>query len=165
MLLLWQIIWYIALFVGVLTFIEKNDKKCLHLNVAVCFLWATHYFLLWLPAASYILVSDGVKSILAVKYKGNIALLLLLLVWNVCIWRYTFDGTLSSLLPVTTSTIWTIWVFLSAWLMMRFVFLLVVSIWLTYNCISFSLPAIVSNLITLWAVIVWLFRVYRGKKS
>ncbi len=163
--LLSQGIGLIALWIQIVGFIEKRDKKFFLFLSLSSFFWAIHYFMMWLLSWSIVNVIDVIKNFFwykQIKWKWLFWLLLFLYLF---IGVSLFDGTFVGTLPIIASLLSIYAIFYSKWENLRLYYTLIMSIWLLYNILVFSIPWTVTNMLLLWELVYTYYCIHAQKKK
>jgi hypothetical protein len=132
-----QIVGYIAFFLGVTAFLQKNDRRLKFFNASESLLYALHFVLLGnLPASSSSLISS-MRSFLAMKYR-SLFLAAALVAANLTA-GVVFAKSPAGWLPVVGACIATVAIFTLAGISLRCVLLFSTLLWLVNNIISGSI--------------------------
>lgn len=166
--IIWQWIWFIALFFVFLAFKETNDRKLIILLAIWSGIWWVHFSLIWLLAAAWINFFDVLKNIIWLKYEKNNYWVSFFIVSYIIIWMITYIHTqnLVSFLPTIASIIGAIAVFLFRWIPLRLLMLSTLFVWLVYNIIWGSYAWIASDIALMWASFYGIYKIkYKIKTS
>lgn len=164
-LFLWQAIGLIALSIQIVWCTEKRDKKFFLFLSTSSFFWAIHYFMLWLISWSIVNFIDVGKNLLWYKkYKNTFIFLVLLLLYS-SLWMYLFDWTILWTLPIIASLLSIYAIFYSGWENLRLYYAVIMSIWLFYNILGFSIPWIVTNVLLLSELMYTYYKIHNQRRK
>lgn len=157
---IWQAIWFIALFFVFLAFKETDDRKLIIYLAIGSWIWGLHFSLIWLLAAAAINFFDVFKNLIWLKCEKNNYWVSFFIVSYICIWIFTFLHTnnLASFLPTISSVIWAIAVFWFRWIPLRLLLLSTLAIWLCYNIIWWSYAGITSDIVLTFATLYGIYK-------
>lgn len=131
-----QCIGYIAFVLGVSAFLQKDDRRLKLLVASECLAYTVHFRMLGnLPASLSAFISSG-RCLLALKTR-SIVLAVLIIALNLAL-GVAFVTTNAGWLPVISSCLGTVAVFVLEGLAMRLVLMVCTLLWLTNNIITGS---------------------------
>lgn len=158
--IIWQIIWFIALFFVFLGFKETDDRKLILYLTVWSFFWGIHFSILGLVAAAGINFFDIGKNLMWLKYENNKIFMWVFITCYIIIWMvsYTYTWNIFSLLPTLASVVSTVWVFIFRWIYLRLNLLGVLWIWFVYNFAWWSIPGITSDIVLIWATFYGIYK-------
>lgn len=162
--IIWQGVWFIALFFVFLAFKETNDRKLIIYLAIGSWIWGLHFWLIGLFAASAINVFDVFKNLIWLKYKKNNYWMAFFVISYIIIWcvTYAYTGKLYSFLPTITSVLWAVWVLYFHGIAMRIFLISTLFIWFAYNFIWGSYAWMTSDIVLIFAS---LYGIYKLKKN
>jgi hypothetical protein len=156
-----QLVGYLALALGIVTFAQKDDRRLKLLLVVQSVTYVVHFWMLGEPAASASAFVTALRALAAVKTRsGWVCAFFLLLGAGLGV---RFVTTWFSVLPVIASSIGTIALFNLSGVRMRLALFAATLLWLVNNLMSGSIGGTlleasiaVANLHTMW-------RLFRGE--
>lgn len=131
--LFWEIIWILALWINILSYLEKNDKKMFILLALASLFYAFHFYGIGLLTASLVNFFDIGKNIIVTKYKRNMSLFIFLAISYAIIGVMTSNGEILSYLLVFASILTMYAAFFFHWIALRVVYLLATFVYLLYS--------------------------------
>lgn len=163
--ILWQLIWFVALFFVFLAFKETNDKKLIIYLAIGSSIWGIHFSLLWLFAAAGINFFDIFKNLAALKWKRNNYWVSFFVISYLIIWvlSYLYTEKLFSFLPTITSILWAVWVLYFHGIKMRLFLIATLLIWFVYNFIGGSYAGMTSDIILILATFYGIYKLKTWK--
>lgn len=149
-----QITGYIAFFVGIYAYLQKNDQRLKLLSAFECATGVLHFWLMADPAASITLAISFFRSIFSLYTRSiRVALFFIIII---CLCGYTFAQSWHALFPVMGSILITAAIFLSSGKTMRYYILAGSFFWLCNALIIGSIGSslqesliIIANIITI----------------
>lgn len=162
--IIWQAIWFIALFFVFLAFKETDDRKLIIYLAIGSGIWGIHFSFIGLIAAASVNFFDVGKNLIGLKYAKNNYWVSFFIVSYIIIWIATFNHTenLISFLPTLSSIIWAVAVFWFRWIVLRILLLTTLFIWFVYNFIGGSYAWMASDIALVWAT---LYGIYKLKNN
>lgn len=131
-----QCIGYVAFVLGVTAFLQKDDRRLKLLVASECLAYTVHFRMLGnLPASLSAFVSSG-RCLLALRTR-SIVLAVLIIALNLAL-GVAFVTTNAGWLPVISSCLGTVAVFMLEGVAMRLVLMVCTLLWLTNNIITGS---------------------------
>ena len=161
----WQTIGLLALWINIIGFLTKNDKKFLIFMMISSLFWWIHFQMLWLLAASYTNFFDILKNFLALKYKKNKIIPTILIFIYLIIWIYTYTHNLISLIPIINSIASVTLIFYCQWIVLRIWFLCILWLWVSYNLVWHSIGWFASDIILFIAWVIGIMRILHCKNN
>ncbi len=154
---LWQSIWFLAFVFGVFAFLHKNDKK-LYLYIMLSqFFWIIHFCMIALYVWAFVNVISFFRTYIALKYKKNIKVIFLFILFYIIIGLLNYEGFIS-LFPIFAGIFWTLAFLYFSWIKWRLLLLFCSFLWLIYNFIWGSLGWIITEL---FMIVAWNITVFR----
>lgn len=159
--IVWQAIWFVALWIAFFAFKETDDRKLLIYLAACSIVWSLHFGIIWLFAACAINFFDVFKNIAGLKWKKNNYWIAFFVVSYIIIWiaTYSYTGKLFSFLPTITSVLWAVWVLCFHGITMRLFLISTLCIWFTYNFIWGSYAGMTSDIVLIWATLYGIYKI------
>ncbi|MTJ80891.1 MAG: YgjV family protein [Telmatospirillum sp.] len=140
---------YAAFALGVVAFLQRNDRRLKLLNASQCLVYTLHFMLLGNPPAAASSLVSGVRSLLALKTRSPWVAALILVIGIVVGWIFVDGGY--GWLPVIASSVATVAVFLLSGIPLRLALLVGTLCWLANNLLCGSIGG---SLLELTAAIV-----------
>ena len=152
-----QICWFVAMFITLAAYLQKEDKHVKKFMMVSVFFWGIHYFLLWVMTWVAIIAIWYIRLILSTKYKKSKKSFIFIICITLLSALYTYSGILS-LLPVGASLIATYAFFFLEQIRLRLAFIWVSILWLVHNMSIWAIAGILNEIMV---QIVLIFTVYR----
>lgn len=158
--IIWQIIWFFALWIVFFAFKETDDRKLLIYLAIWSFIWSIHFWILGLLAAAGINLFDVFKNIAGLKWKKNNYWVSFFVISYIIIWFISFSYTQKwfSFLPTITSVLWAVWVLYFHGIQMRLFLISTLFIWFLYNFIGGSYAGMTSDIVLIWATLYGIYK-------
>ena len=135
--ILTQAIGFLAFFVGIYAFTNKDDKKLRIWQAAQCFLLSLHFFLLGAQSGAAITLLAGIRNLISLhKHNTYVGFIFLILYVTVGVLRYKVP---LDVLPVISALLGTIAIFYLSGIKMRLFLMAGTSLWIIYNALVFSI--------------------------
>lgn len=132
-----QLVGYLALVLGIAAFLQKKDQRLRFLNATQCLVYAVHFYLLGnAPAAASTSVSS-VRSFVSIRYRSRI--LAVFFVGIILSLGIHFAASPSGWLPIISSCVSTVGMFLFRGVALRLILLGCTLLWLINNVLSGSI--------------------------
>lgn len=144
---IWQIVGFIAMFIGISGFIVQDDRTTIKIFIASCVFWIIHFIFLENFAALGATAIGMLRLILSLKYKGNMKVLLGVVALALLFWIWSFDGKIISILPLL-ATVFSSYAFFFLEKEKLRIFLAGVSLmWLIYHIMTGSMSWVINEVI------------------
>ncbi len=150
-----QWIWLIAFLVSAYNFSFAKWKKFIFFTAIASFFWALHFIFLglgaeeslkyWLISAWLINFFDIFKNLFSLKYEKNLQLVILISLFYLIIWIFSYNWILS-LIPTTTAILSTFLVFYIRSIYLNIWFLFITFLWMIFNYFSASIWGLMTDI-------------------
>lgn len=149
-----QWVGYLAFFLGVACFLQKDDLRFKQFMVVECLCYAVHFAMLGVPTAVASLLVSTARSLVSMRSQSPVwAAIFVTLAIALGVWLY--EGWVS-LLPIAATCIGTTALFLLRGLQMRLLMLVGTLLWVANNLIVGSIGGaaleIVIALTNIWTI-------------
>ncbi|MER2493129.1 YgjV family protein [Catenovulum sediminis] len=158
-----QLIGFLSLFLGICTFLQKNDLK---LKICMVFLFASqtlHFVLMGSATAAASNTLSLIRTIVCVRFSNKwvaSGFINLNLLWGI----YLYQSPIS-FLPIMGGCAGTYAVFFLEGIKMRLVFILGATFWIIHNSVIGSLGGTALEALVIITNVFTIFRIYSAKKK
>lgn len=153
----WQISWIIAMFLSILWYTQKDDKKVIKVFMVSNVAWIIHFYFMWTFSAMIACVIAIARLLLSLKYKRNKKFFFGILAAILVSWVATYENHLSAL-PIIASMVSAYGFFFFERIKLRLFMLISSTCWLIFSFWEFSIWWMVSDSVVLIVLIYTLIK-------
>jgi hypothetical protein len=164
---LWQLLWFIAVLIGVCWYIVTNDTQTIKIFIISCIFWILHFLYLenyWALWATFI---GLLRLILSLKYKKNISVFMGIIALSIAAGIYSFNWQAVAMLPLIATSISSYGFFFLEKVKLRILLAGVSLIWLFYHIQTGSISWVLNETIVQCTIIysIYKFMIWAEKKE
>lgn len=155
-----QLSWFIAMWIALSWFIQKDDKKTIQIVMFSYIFWIVHFLILEVYSAVATSIIWLIRIFLSLKYKKNKRIFWAIIASILVFWVITYEDKLS-ILPIIGSCISAYWYFFFEKVRLR-MFLVISSLfWFTFNLNIWSVGWTINEVVVQSILIITMYKMIR----
>jgi len=161
----WQLLWFIAMFIGISWYIVTDDRKTIKIFIVSCVFWILHFIYLLNYGALAATVVWLIRLILSLKYQKNISVFMGIIALTIAVWIYSFNGQAISMLPLIATSISSYGFFFLEKLRLRMLLAGVSLMWLFYHLNTGSMSWVANEVIVQGTILYSVYKFATGQEK
>lgn len=161
----WQILGFIAMFVGISGYLVTDDRKTIKIFIVSCVFWILHFIYLVNYGALAATSVGLIRLILSLKYQKNISVFMWIIALTIAVGIYSFNGQALSMLPLLATSISSYGFFFLEKIKLRILLAWVSLMWLTYHLNTWSMSGVLNEIIVQGTILYSVYKFATGHEK